>query len=319
MNHRGIVPNSGTWSALLAGAPTKQISREIAYLMYRRSSKKHSALSGRDAQHIISFSFGPFLDDGGTIEAYLSVLDQLFGPEWSSSETNRTILNTLGERLWMLEAIAVGHHLIGRKASSSANPAPVCLRTLLVHCNRQTNADLAVWLTVYAYQEWQVRDEADPIVLDLLFHVAWRSRLYNLLRVVWRYAIATAQAGHLMRRIVLDSLESRMTSNETTVRGRWRTSFGAVVCRRDPRISLDPPTILDMERRSLRRSKPVKPFVSMIVQALAQDKAWAAQGLNKTTSTEWKIKNVIRIPFTQKLTALQRSNALVRKHIAAES
>lgn len=299
----GIVPNEATWVALMVGAPNVSSQKAIAKEMFNKGFAVRAAFARANAPQIVPYSFGPFLDAGGISIRYLKTLDDLYGPHWLHASAVDELIATLAIRSRFVEAIELLDHFSLQRAY---NPSSQNIHVLLRHCARHNNADLAIWLVVYCHQAWRT-NTMNHIILELLFDIAWKSRMFNTLRVIWKYTNAMGEATYDMRRLIHISLWQRMKPSPGTVQGRWKDSAASVVCGADPlaKGSLTPEEILEAEKRLYGR-KPVFPFSLKLVEALSMDKEWSADVVKKTRGITWKVRNAIRVPFRQVVPVVRR-------------
>lgn len=295
MKKRGFAPDTGTWVALLMAPTTTEFKQNIMRRMFDKGLAAHSAFEKESAALIIPYSLRPFLETGGSVTDYLDSLDDIWGPTWVTDNTVCQIVDVLAARGSVVEAVHLVDHLSDTRGYNHNRMSKAPLHILLKHCLRSHSADLAVWLIVYSADKWKSHS-VDRITLRLMFAIAWKARLYNLLRVVFVYASADGQLDHRIRGQITQSLENRRKPPETSVRADWMASAGCVVCNADPLLdSGSPQKILERQSARFERVKPSRPFAQVLVQALFQDKEWAEKGVRKTTGTTWKRVNAIKI------------------------
>lgn len=298
MAQRQVQPNEQTWLAFLLAAPTTYAKQVVARRMYQKGISVSSLTSYEDVPSFVPFSFGPFLDSGSSSKQYIDSIDNLFGTNWLNEQVAISLVAILIQRNALAEAVDVLNICVARRGELVTNHA---FHKLLAYAAGQRNADFAVWLTVYAKATWCAHTP-DHITLELLFRVAIRSRMYNLARVVWKYAAARGELTHRMRVKVFFSLRESTQPATKIVGRRWHASFGPVICGRQPTSSSESSArvVLDWERNNLMNFRFRASFTSVIVAALAMDKEWTMTGAKNSTSTEWKIANAVKVPLEQK-------------------
>lgn len=298
----GILPNEGTWIALMSGAPTIDDQQAIARSMFRRGFSVRAAFARDNAPQIIPYSFGPFLDTGGSVADWSETMNTLYGPTWVTAEAVDHMVDILASRGQFVDAVKLVNSL---RMQYAISPLKVVLRTLLKHCKRQQNADFAIWCVVYASGRWQVNPK-DPVVLETLFQIAYDSRMFNFLRVIWKYSCAWGQVSFIQRRLLYKSLYARLQPLESTVLKQWASEAGAVACGIDPLADNGETveTILDRERR-LFGSEAHFNFKRKLVEALYADQHWTQEQVKKTRPLTWKIKYAVQVPFEPRQFPLQ--------------
>jgi hypothetical protein len=102
------------------------------------------------------------------------------------------------------------------------------INTILHHCKQATNLNGAVELLQSLPND--ARFVPDQETYRILFELTWRTRSYNLTRVVWRYACLSAATTFRMRRRVFQSLTYAMAKDDRmTPRERWNQFVGPVI------------------------------------------------------------------------------------------
>jgi len=285
-------PNAGTWVALLMASPNVEFKQLVMRKMFDNGLSAHSVSGAQTAPMIIPYSLKSFLDTGGDIGEFLDILDECWGPEWLTDNAVCHIVDVLGSRGTMLEAVRLIDKLAKERAYRISK-APIHI--LLKHCRRTQSVDLAVWILNYANRTWLVPMK-DRVIFSTLFKIAYASQMHNVVRVAWKYAGAAGQLDNFMRTRISNSLKARCGPDRDSVNGRWNSSVGAVVCGLDPvAANLSPDEIMDRERAHFEIVAPRMSFATKLVEALFLDKDWTAQHANKTRGTTWKMMKAVPI------------------------
>jgi len=285
-------PNAGTWVALLMASPNVEFKQLVMRKMFDNGLSAHSVFGTQTAPMIIPYSLEPFLDTGGDVAEFLEILDECWGPKWLTDDAVCRIVDVLGSRGTILEAVRVIDKFAKERAYRISK-API--HTLLKHCRRTQSVDLAVWILNYASRTWLVSVK-DRVVISILFKIAYASQMHNVVRVAWKYAGAAGQLDNFMGTRILNSLKARCEPDRDSVNGRWNSSVGAVVCGLDPvAANLSPDEIMDRERAHFETVAPKMSFATKLVEALFLDKEWTAQQANKTRGTTWKMMKAVPI------------------------
>lgn len=301
-----ITPDAGTWVALLLANTTVDFKQNIMRQVFDRVLFTQSGFERESAHLIIPFSFRTFLSTGGSVSDYLSILDDIWGSAWITDAAVCELIDVIASRGTLIEAVRLVNHL---RAEKDYRPSKAPLHALLKHCQRTSSADLAVWIVMYGAENWAMR-ATDHIIYERMFQIAWNSRMYNLLRVVWTYASTAGQLTFNMRKKVMQSLSARLETDEEEVDQRWMSSAGAVACKIDPLSSgLSPADILSQQLARYERMKPREAFETKLVDAIFHDKSWT-QGKDKSSrGTAWKLQNAVPVSL----------KPLVKKHLLPSS
>jgi len=297
-----VTPDAGTWLALLLANTTVDFKQNIMRQVFDRVLFTQSGFERQSAHLIIPFSFRTFLSTGGSVADYLSLLDDIWGSAWITDAAVCELLDAIASRGTLVQAVRLVNHL---RAEKKYRPSKAPLHALLKHCQRTNSADLAVWIIVYAAENWAMR-ATDHIVYERMFQIAWNSRMYSLLRIAWTYASAAGQLTFRMRKKIMNSLSARLEAEEEEVGGGWMSSAGVVACQADPLSSgLLPAEILTQQLAMYEQVKPREPFETKLVEAIFYDKSWT-QGKDKTSrGTKWKMRNAVPVNL----------RPLVKKHL----
>lgn len=287
-----VQPDAGTWVALLMASSSVEFKQSVMRKMFDNGLSAQSVFETKTAPMIIPYSLLPFLETGGDIPEFFDILDECWGPNWVTDDAVSQMVDVLGGRGAILEAVRLVNKL-AQERDYRVSKGP--LHILLKHCRRTNSADIAVWLVKYAAEIWRVSVK-DRIIFSQLFKTAYNARMHNLVRVIWQYAGAAGQLDNHMRTRIFQSLNARCRPDLDSVNGRWTASFGAVACGIDPvAAQLTPDQILDGQRGLFENVKPKMSFASKVVEALFLDKDWTEQQVKKNRGTTWRIVNAVTI------------------------
>jgi len=293
LRRRGLQPNCGTWIALLQLVRTTKEKQKIMLEIHQLGFPKESKTRKLLAVETIPYTIGPFLDDGGSISAYIETFDKLYGPGWSYNNAVHRLLDALGARGCITEAVDLINDF---RSLRDYIPNEVDVTVLLSHCAHHRTADIAIWLVNHAAVNWHF--EPDHVAFIGLFRLAWKSRMYNVSRVIWKYACAQGQLDHSMQQTVSRSLVQSLDPNNTTDQGRWIATAASVICGTAPSElpATSPVNIVDGERKILGTRHYTKPFHDMLNEALILDRKWTSKGVRESKNLAWKVHHAIFIP-----------------------
>jgi hypothetical protein len=295
MHKQRVRPDAGTWMALLVTNLSVDFKQGVMRNMADRGLSARSGFGQELAPVMIPFSFPQFLGTGGHVADYVDILDDIWGPSWLSEDAVGQLVDVMAARGDIIGAVHLVDHL---KDTRSHRPTKTPLYAMLKHCKRTKSVDLAVWLVAYASEHWRVAPY-DHITFEWLFKMAWKSRMFNLLRVVWTYVTCAGQATFDMRRDIKQSLDDRLKPEERSVAMRWQSAAGCVACNADPLLG-DRSTAVIVASNLARFEKvvPKKPAVAMLIEALVLDKEWDENMSKLTRGTTWKRVNAIKVELT---------------------
>ena len=297
-----VTPDAGTWVALLLANTTVDFKQNIMRQVFDRFLFSQTGFERESAHLIIPFSFRAFLSTGGRVADYLSILDDIWGSSWITDAAVCELIDVIASRGTLIEAVRLVNHL---RAEKDYRPSKAPLHALLKHCQRTSSADLAVWIVAYAAENWAMR-ATDHVIYERMFRIAWNSRMYSLLRVVWIYASSAGQLTFDMRKKIMKSLSTRFEAEEEDVGRRWMSSAGAVACQADPMsCGLSPAEIVTQQLAMYEQVKPRGAFETKLVEAVFHDKSWTQGNDKRSRDTEWKMRNAVPMSL----------RPLVKKHL----
>jgi len=288
---QGLSPTWETWLSAFPLIPTAASMREFVAEMHSRGYMDYTNAPHHTSKHIIAYSFGPFLDSGGTASDFLTTMDTLYGSVWSSEIALHQLLHTLGARGQIEEAMEVLKGFVIRREYSCQ---AIDLNVIFGHCAKHLNADAAVSILEFAYKAWKIKPDQD--MYSILFGLFRQARMYNTTRVVWKYACMAGEVDYYMRRKMRKSLAMK-SNNAESVRQQWKASFGSVACGQQASGRSDARHIFRNELRT-HGGIPKKPLAELLVEALLQDKEWSRKGIRRGQDTAWKIENAIAVPYS---------------------
>jgi len=288
---QGLLPTWETWLSAFPLISTTASLREFVAEMHSRGYMDHTNAPYHTSRNIVEYSFGPYLDTGGTISEYLTTMDTLYGSVWCSEVALHQLLQALGKRGRVEDAMEVLKEFVTKRDYACQ---AIDLNVIISHCVKHLNADAAVAILEFAYNAWRIKP--DPDTYSILFNLFRQARMYNTTRVVWKYACMEGQVDYHMRAKVRQSLKAGL-SHAQSVRQHWKASFGAFVCGQQAGGRNTARLIFRNELRTYG-GIPDKPFVRLLVEALRKDKAWSRQGVRRGQDTAWKMENAIAVLYT---------------------
>jgi len=305
--HEGLTPTWETWLAAFPLIPSTDAMQGFIAEMHLRGYMEHTNAAHYASRHVIGYSFGPFLDKGGSVSGYIEDLDALYGKIWHRAVAVHKLLGTLGERGRIQDAVRMLETFVSDRNY-------VCYATdinvILGNCARHLNGDTAVAVMKHAFDVWKVRP--DRVTYAILFKLFRRARMYNSCRVVWKYACLQGQAGYAMRLVVRHSLEAA-PGEAKSVQEQWQSSFGAVACGCPVGASTTTAREVFHKELELAGGTADRSLVDALVEALRMDKQWSMDGSRRGKDTSWKLQNAIAIsispPTPSSLAALRRSGS----------
>ena len=324
MIRRGIRPTADTWIALIVAVQSKAARLRIIHSMREREFMKRPRIMKSVLSHLVPPEIVSYVESGQDIPCFFQDLDRKYGLHWLSVSTGNQMCQKLGEHGLMLEALEVLDLMVDRDCL----PDKVTMMIFLGHCKRQRDVGGAIQMLDWFHNTYGLNLEEDG--LDTLFMLAWRSRLYNCCRVIWRTACIYGTVSYRMQRLVMKSLIRNSPEQPQTPTQHWMKSIGKVVIginirtaqhENDPGIGLAAMERLvdwaesgDQRVASLQLAKLALAqdleaaeqfdlngnFTELLSRSLDLDREWGLGDNRLTKSTLWKIENAISVDLIKK-------------------
>ena len=331
MLKRGISPNGMTWVAFLMANADFRIKSYIVAAMKEKGLLAHRSVLRGVCEQLITQEVSASLDLGQSQEEFLQHMDSRYGYEWLTVNSGNRVLHALGarhliSRCWeFLQAMEARHVKIDQ----------VSVNTILNHCKQATNVNGGV--EIMKRLSSLIPFQPDQTTYHALFELAWRSRSYNLARVVWKYACLNAATTRRMRMLVYQSLKNAINhtlSPDSSQYGAWKKQIGIViisnVCDYPTTYFLaipsdDQSSQLELECTSGKQSGvssmnkrtqhaaiekllkrdceffqhwvPTRPFGEMLEEAWERDRAWHIRMRDEWAKLDWKLQGAIDVPL----------------------
>ena len=328
---RGFRPDAETWNLLLMAITSDEVRAVVTQRMWERGRVGVWSKERGMMRLIVQNELGSHVERRGDRGAFLDHLDERYGPEWLTNSTGNKLLHEFSKCYGVLEALAL---LPGMKQRGFAADH-VSLDTLVQHClqlkqHRNAVGVLARFDHLFGVKPGRKTHEA-------LFVMAWRGRLLNFARIVWRYACIHGYVTFKMRNLVFQSLlgtDPPQTSSSRSL--RFRELVGRFVTNSvKPHNFKDSSLFLDQSSKSrhsdrfrvrlakARLCSDLRLAQTMItagsserrsrrlLYALKLDERWAAEKIPQSTSLQQLYQDGIRMDVVKAAT-IQRRRKLMR-------
>jgi pentatricopeptide repeat protein len=226
MLRRGFAPNGYTWIAFMMAHPDIRVKLHILTAMKEKGLTAHPSIMKEVSQQLVQPEIDSSLDQNLSQAQFVAHMDSRYGLDWLSINSANRALHSLGAR----GLISRCWEFLNFMNSRFIQYDNYSINTILYHCKQATNLTGAVELLRSLPSRgdfWFVPDEE---TYRILFELAWRSRSYNLARVVWRYASLSAATTRAMRtRVFASMLYASSKDTRATPRERWEQFAGPVI------------------------------------------------------------------------------------------
>jgi pentatricopeptide repeat protein len=225
MLRRGFSPNGETWLAFMSANPDIRVKLHILTAMKEKGLTSHPSIMKGVCQQVVGPEIELALQQNLGQDEFVAHMDSRYGEFWLGRDSANRILHSLGARGLISRCWEFLHLMESR----FIKPDNYSFNTILHHCKQATNLNGAVELLRSLSSKMSF--VPDQETYRILFELAWRTRSYNLARVIWRYACLSAETSFRMRsRIFQSMLYSRGQDFRATPRERWNQFAGPVIC-----------------------------------------------------------------------------------------
>jgi pentatricopeptide repeat protein len=226
MLRRGLAPNGNTWIAFMMAHPDVRVKLHILAAMTDKGLTAHPSIMKEVSQQLVQPEIDSSLEQNLSQSQFVAHMDSRYGPEWLSLDSANRALHSLGAR----GLISRCWEFLNFMSSRFIQYDNYSINTILHHCKQATNLTGAVELLRSLPTRGNFRFVPDEETYRILFELAWRSRSYNLARVIWRYACLSAATTHTMRtRVFRSMLYVGYKNLRPTPRERWKQFAGPVI------------------------------------------------------------------------------------------
>ena len=227
MIKRGYKPNPRTWSSLLMAVDSSEARASIVQAMRERKMLKSLSVSRDVVDLTIRDEVAKHIDGRKEMSALFTAMDTRYAPGWLTVSGANIILDEISMRQSAWQAFDLLKEIRNRVSRLDK----VSLNTLLSHCSHIRAHDLTIDVLNY----FEVNHSIIPAQkeYEVLFKQAWRSRLYNFAKVIWRSACMDTAVTFKMQKLVMESLTFEMPdrpgSEPKSRADIWKAAAGKVV------------------------------------------------------------------------------------------
>ena len=227
MQRRGFKPTERTWVALILAVEPGEVRKKIVQEMQEIGMLRSPEILKQVVALVIRDELASYISSGLDPALFVAHMDSKYGDQWVSVWGVNNLLYELGRTKDVKEVVGVLDILIKR----GLKPDIITLNTLIALSSLQYQYDAIIDILRRFRSNYQLSPSGN--VYQNLFKLAWRRRMYNCSRVIWRSACVESVASFQMQVLVHRSLRKGRFSqrlNEPQSRGQiWRASAGPVV------------------------------------------------------------------------------------------
>jgi hypothetical protein len=227
----GHRPDSEVWLALLESGPSLKQKRAIANWMCRRDILGNSLVKGQVAVDILNAELKAMENGVLRADRLVASLDARFGPDWLSRLSLGQALQACADKKAWTLAIRIFKEAQQREVAFGV----ITVRAILTVMQRRGSLRDSLDILRSHFTKTTGRD--DQVLIPIIFMTAWRSRFYNVCRVLWRHAATLGSVTYRMQNVVTQSLlQNQDTSTShaskegsSAASQEWRRRAGKVI------------------------------------------------------------------------------------------
>ncbi|KAF3490977.1 uncharacterized protein GIQ15_00494 [Arthroderma uncinatum] len=224
MKRQRIHPRNWIWVSILSAITPHTLRFDVLV-----RAKESGVL---DDQHVFQVAvstaiqpvFGQWLKGGGSVPGFIEAMDQKLGNGWLSV---RAIDRLLLEGSLSSKPEAITDILLFCK-QNSFKLGTMSLNNALFYFLHQSDTADTSFIELYLKFTETFQSKGDDRTMDILWHLAWRARSYNICRVLWRYGCLDGWVTQKMQASIYSSLR-RETNSSVPERELWLQNIGKVV------------------------------------------------------------------------------------------
>lgn len=323
MLRRGFKPTGETWVTLLMAVESSEAREVIFREMEEIGILKDGFVLKRAVDLVIPDIVSSWETNGLDAASFVAFMDSQYGNRWIDSRGANKLLFEYGCRNDIREVMDLFDILVER----GMVPNVGTLNTLITVCSLQVQHDAVIDILR------RFRDKYHLHLGDIghvnLFKLAWKRRMYNCCRVLWRSACIEAAVSFQVQDLIYRSLvEGRLNPqrDETRSRGQiWKASVGQVILGVSPNKLFDQRFAIFTKRpesTALGAGNPEEPdgqmqsiiaalvrgdiakagrlhlvrdVTDLLSDALERDREWHRSQVLRTQDAAWKRENALPV------------------------
>ncbi|KAK2809437.1 hypothetical protein FQN49_008621, partial [Arthroderma sp. PD_2] len=225
MKREGVSPGSWAWVSVLSAITPHSLRFDVLV-----RAKESGVFGDRHVFQIavstaIQPAFGRWLKNGGSVASFMKTMDQKLGSDWLSvASINRLLLEgSLRSEPGVISDILLFCQQNAFKLETTS------LNNALFYFLHQPDTASKSFIDFYLKFAETFRVKGDDRTMDILWHLAWGARAYNICRVLWRYACLDGWVKQKMQASIYASLHREMKGTSALPeREIWMQNVGKV-------------------------------------------------------------------------------------------
>jgi hypothetical protein len=223
MIHRDIKPDTDTWRNFIVSVESHVVRLRIANTMKEMGLLEDVTVLQKVSMPLLDVYLRSYIQRTRTLPELMKQLDEMFGTEaWFTTYHANKICQRLGEA-GRVDQIA---ELLNIMHARQCKPSNATLSSILLHCMRSQDVTLAYrFLLTFEHLDVELKSQE----FGFLFMLAWKSKSYNLCRLIWSIACSLAEVPYRMQVLVFKSLIRNTPDRPDTDNQWWMKQAGKVI------------------------------------------------------------------------------------------
>lgn len=223
MQRGGYKADLDTWLIFLRMTQSREHRSHILHSLQSKNLLATPEALRRVAEEMAAFDVESAIAEGKDLKSFLEEQDRRYGSTWLTRAAGNSVIDVLcshkcfDEAFDMLDRMSDNFLSIPCERTEerrAARPDAIGYNIILSHAQTLNRMALAVNVQRKLSRSHALARHFDPTPLDLLFEIAWKSRLRSSMVVIWRYASLARVTSWRMRQRVADLLHGKSGSGK---------------------------------------------------------------------------------------------------------
>lgn len=234
MTRKGFSPNLDTWIMFLRMFDSVEVKSYVLQAMHSKNLLGTPEAIQRVAEEMAPFDTEHAMSEGKDLATFMQEQDDRYTPDWLTRDAANQVIDVLCRHRRFQDAFEVVDRMHAYVESIPAEdeayrlahrPDVVTFNTIISHAKTDGKMPVAVNV-IRKMRTTASATQPDRYTFELLFEIAWKSRLRYSLSVIWKYASLARLTTWRMRQRVASLLSGELkTVDERGRRGMSASTY----------------------------------------------------------------------------------------------
>lgn len=234
MTRKGCAPNLDTWIMFLRMFDSVEVKSYVLQAMHSKNLLGTPEAIQRVAEEMALFDTEHAMSEGKDLSTFMQEQDDRYTRDWLTRDAANRVIDVLCRHRRFQDAFEIVDRMHAYVESIPAEdeayrvahrPDVVTFNTIISHAKTDGKMPVAVNV-IRKMRTTTFATQPDRHTFELLFEIAWKSRLRYSLSVIWRYASLARLTTWRMRQRVASLLSGELkTVDERGRRGMSASTF----------------------------------------------------------------------------------------------